>query len=114
MGGRQYAVFSSVRIRFSVSSRVACSLFVVRYIHVRLQSSSADMPCSFLRVSTVACWVFNAPVLLAIRVLWARVGFAVVPPAPLVTAALLSAARASDCRMPPARRRRRQSHSVSA
>jgi hypothetical protein len=36
------------------------------------------------------------------------------PHAPLVTAALLSAARASDYRIPPARRRRRQSHSVSA
>ena len=36
------------------------------------------------------------------------------PRAPLVTAALLSAARASDYRIPPARRRRRQSHSVSA
>jgi len=36
------------------------------------------------------------------------------PRAPLVTAALLSAARAFDYRIPPARRRRRQSHSVSA
>ena len=36
------------------------------------------------------------------------------PRAPLVTAALLSAARASDYRIPPARRRRCQSHSVSA
>ena len=72
-----------------------------------------EAPAALARTGlvVVACWVLNAPVLLAIRVLWARVGLAVVPPAPLVTAALLSAARASDCRMPPARRRRRQSHS---
>ena len=42
-----------------------------------------EAPAALARTGlvVVACWVLNAPVLLAIRVLWARVGLAVVPPA---------------------------------
>ena len=90
------------------SSRTHCPRYPVSLDwRCRMQP---EAPAALARTGlvVVACWVLNAPVLLAIRVLWARVGLAVVPPAPLVTAALLSAARASDCRMPPARRRRRQ------
>ena len=66
-----------------------------------------EVPAALARTGlvVVACWVLNAPVLLAIRVLGTCGPCCVVPPRRLPSC---EPPAYSDCRMPPARRCRRQ------